>query len=561
MNQNQQSILDKSFKIGSHFLSLSKISRGGTIENLSFLHSGFQGILSFEHENLVLPTVKIKPQDGNKKWVTVDFHSSLHYYIKGNIIVFESTTEYGIVSFKIAPLEYDKGAIGRIEVFSNENVEVSMELSVSTDKLYKTVIDKTELCCNVVQEKTKEGFLLVQAKTIDSICGFGVAFEKDFDSSSKNTLKKVFKAKKQTQIAEHFFIAVGCSSLDISFCLKNLIREGGDNLFKLQTEILQRREIFFDSKMQNVLNVNLNYCYYHTIGRTVDKDELVLMTSTDPLSKVAVFDAREIFLFSFPCILRADKNVARKVLDLGLKKYHECFKYELSSISGQPLSKAFSLDALIAPIIALKSYVEFTSDKSILEENNIKEHIEFTFSILNQFKSKNGLFATEVNSSDTLKYQFVTHSNCLVAVALKFLNDSYGDELLDIILKRCTLFVDDKKVICHQTDNGNFYIKQNSLSELGLLPHFNLFDKDDPIMTNTLNLYKDKLLLKEVNDINTTDVFDRLFKILSFSPTQSDVEFFNLIKTETVLDKNNNAEKYAPLCGFIAFAICYLNFL
>ena len=103
-------------------------------------------------------------------------------------------------------------------------------------------------------------------------------------------------------------------------------------------------------------------------GITLDTEELVLVTSRSPRYYVsAAYWDRDSLLWSFPAILDADRELARRMLEYVFGRQQRNIGVHSRFIDGTVLEPGFELDELIAPVLALGRYVEVTGDHSLLD--------------------------------------------------------------------------------------------------------------------------------------------------------------------------------------------------
>ena len=97
---------------------------------------------------------------------------------------------------------------------------------------------------------------------------------------------------------------------------KELLRQGFEAVHERTIRWLAAREKrLADSRLSEILNTNLFFAFFYASGRTIDTEELCLMTSRSPRYYVsAAYWDRDSLLWAFPAILTVDVAYAREIL-------------------------------------------------------------------------------------------------------------------------------------------------------------------------------------------------------------------------------------------------------
>jgi meiotically up-regulated gene 157 (Mug157) protein len=120
--------------------------------------------------------------------------------------------------------------------------------------------------------------------------------------------------------------------------------------------------------LDRIMNRNFLFTTYYAWGRAIDTDEFVGMTSRSNRYYVsAAYWDRDALLWSFPALLDTDVARAREALGYALGIQARNIGFHSRFIDGVVLEDGFELDELVAPIVALKSYVDATGDRSVLD--------------------------------------------------------------------------------------------------------------------------------------------------------------------------------------------------
>ncbi len=120
--------------------------------------------------------------------------------------------------------------------------------------------------------------------------------------------------------------------------------------------------------LDRIMNRNLLFTTYFAWGRALDTEQFVGMTSRSNRYYVsAAYWDRDALLWSFPALLDSDPARAREALGYALGRQARNIGIHSRFIDGVVLEDGLELDELVAPIGALKSYVDATGDRSPLD--------------------------------------------------------------------------------------------------------------------------------------------------------------------------------------------------
>jgi hypothetical protein len=171
----------------------------------------------------------------------------------------------------------------------------------------------------------------------------------------------------------HFIIGVGLDEYSAAYAMrvlnKRIDRYGLDGLIDQAADDAHRRtRTTGDVDLDRIMNRNLLFTTYYAWGRTIDTEQFVGMTSRSNRYYVsAAYWDRDALLWSFPALLDSDPSRAREALDYALGTQARNAGIHSRFIDGMVLEDGFELDELVAPIIALETYLEKTRDRAMLE--------------------------------------------------------------------------------------------------------------------------------------------------------------------------------------------------
>jgi hypothetical protein len=170
----------------------------------------------------------------------------------------------------------------------------------------------------------------------------------------------------------HFLIGVGLEEYSAAYAMrvlnKRIDRYGIDGVID-QAAAEARRHTRTTGRpgLDRVMNRNLLFTTYYAWGRAIDTEQFVGMTSRSNRYYVsAAYWDRDALLWSFPALLDTDPERAREVLGYVFGIQARNIGIHSRFIDGTVLEDGLELDELVAPLVALKSYVDATGDASLV---------------------------------------------------------------------------------------------------------------------------------------------------------------------------------------------------
>ena len=300
------------------------------------------------------------------------------------------------------------------------------------------------------------------------------------------------------------FFGVGYEEVAAAASAKEMLRQGFDALLERTASWLAARERrVSDPKIEALLNTNLFFAFFFASGRTIDTEELCLMTSRSPRYYVsAAYWDRDSLLWAFPAILEADAAYARELLLAVFHRQSRNFGVHSRYIDGTVLEPGFELDELCAPVIALARYIEATGDADMLKRPGIRAALE---SILMKLEARRHpdveLYSTFLQPTDDLhNHPYLTYDNALVWKALGHLGAWLNrPELIEraarvreAVYDHCVVEHRGRRVFAWSVDlNGHWDIYDEPPGSLQLLPFYGFCADDDEIWVNTVSEIRD----------------------------------------------------------------------
>ena len=298
---------------------------------------------------------------------------------------------------------------------------------------------------------------------------------------------------------------VGYEGVAASTSAKELLRQGFDAVYGRTVCWLSAREKpLADPKLHELLNTNLFFAFFYASGRTVDTEELCLMTSRSPRYYVsAAYWDRDSLLWAFPAILTVDAAYAREILTYVFTRQARNFGVHSRFIDGTMLEPGFELDELCAPVIALDRYVEKTGDTAFAARPFVRDGLE---EILRRLTAKKHpsvpMYETFLQPTDDMhNYIYLTYDNVLVCYALralaKLLNRpelaEEAERTRRAVYEHCVKEQNGRPFFAWSVDlNGHFDIYDEPPGSLLLLPFYGFCEESDPIWQNTAAMIRDE---------------------------------------------------------------------
>lgn len=180
---------------------------------------------------------------------------------------------------------------------------------------------------------------------------------------------------------------VGVETVAAATSAKHLLRLGYERCLRQTLGWLKKRMLpAQDATVARMMNENLFFSFFFASGRTLDTEELCLMTSRSPRYYVsAAYWDRDSLLWSFPAIVLTDAAYAREILMHVFTRQILNVGQHSRYIDGTLLEPGFELDELCAPVLALEGYLVRTGDPALLQEPCV---ISGLFRILSVLETK-----------------------------------------------------------------------------------------------------------------------------------------------------------------------------
>lgn len=522
----------KYLPVGNDFISLPRINeQSGAIEDITFLYMAAKGLIDIRGNSqmpLIQPFVHLEQNNTESPLPEVLNWSRLANWLP-NLICERDKLQISITY--LPPID-ERGFAVQINVNNTASLEQSVELGlegcwasswhcVNEDKPLSGIAKCFQSNWNnsLVFEYTN-GFPMFAFAPMANVTTLNT-FKQDNNGSISYRLCHSTCIAPKSEKSIVFYWGLGFEEVSAATSAKEMLRQAYAVELTKTIKWLQKRSVHFaNSKLTQLYNTNLFFCYFFSAGITLDTEELVLVTSRSPRYYVsAAYWDRDSLLWSFPAILDIDPVRAKQMLNYVYTKQQRNFGIHSRYIDGTVLELGFELDELVAPLLALTRYVKQTNDYAFLGESHIQQGIDHILNKLAQHKAnKYYLYDTFLQPTDDERvYPFITYDNVLVWKALKdlsSLSDKYkglntlATKIKNDIVNNCIKQSENgQPYFCWSTDlNGKHDIYDEPPGSLQLLPLLGFCKADDAVYVNTVNLirspeYKYSFANNPINEI------------------------------------------------------------
>ena len=227
----------------------------------------------------------------------------------------------------------------------------------------------------------------------------------------------------------HYLIGAGLEEYSAAYAMRVLNKEidryGIDGVITRAADDAHRHtRTTGQADLDLIMNRNLLFTTYYAWGRTVDTEDFIGVTSRSNRYYVsAAFWDRDALLWSFPGLLDTSPERAKDALNYVLGIQARNIGIHSRFIDGVVLEPGLELDELVAPILALGTYIAATHDDTILNS-----HADTIATLITRIKATRdpatGLYATFQDAQDEyIKKPFSISDNVLTWKALGVLAD------------------------------------------------------------------------------------------------------------------------------------------
>lgn len=493
--------MERYLPTGSEQVSLPRVNEiNAGVEDLTFLHMASRGLIDLrggQLEPLMRPFVAqqgVEAELGGFEWSRLGYWYPRFAARAGAL---------GLEGVILTPVG-ERGFGYRLRLTNNgaETVETAFGLRGQTGSAWH--------CVNV--DKPIEGALNCYVSgwsglpVFEQMCGvplFALApicegeCRAEFESAGEGWLWRLERTVRLAPGESAEFTAwwgLGLEEVSAVTSARELQRRGWDwELRRSLAWLAQRSLDLGDEALTRLYNTNLFFCIFFSTGRTLDTEELVLVTSRSPRYYVsAAYWDRDSLLWSFPAVLDADAALAREMLGYVFGRQRRNIGVHSRFIDGTVLEPGFELDELMAPVLALERYVDATCDRSVLADPDVLRGIDGILRKLDAERAEGcELYETFLQPTDDERiYPYITYDNVLVWRALRALGRLFERPELTERAERVRRAIYDNCIFdgafAWSVDlAGGHDVYDEPPGSLLLLPYYGFCAWDDPVYLKT----------------------------------------------------------------------------
>ena len=498
--------MERYLPTGSEQVSLPRVNEiNAGVEDLTFLHMASRGLIDLrggQLEPLMRPFVAqqgVEAELGGFEWSRLGYWYPRFAARAGAL---------GLEGVILAPVG-ERGFGYRLRLTNNgaETVETAFGLRGQTGSAWH--------CVNV--DKPIEGALNCYVSgwsglpVFEQMCGvplFALApicegkCRAEFEPAGEGWLWRLERTVRLAPGESAEFTAwwgLGLEEVSAVTSARELQRRGWDwELRRSLAWLAQRSLDLGDEALTRLYNTNLFFCIFFSTGRTLDTEELVLVTSRSPRYYVsAAYWDRDSLLWSFPAVLDADAALAREMLGYVFGRQRRNIGVHSRFIDGTVLEPGFELDELMAPVLALERYVDATGDRSVLTDPDVLRGIDGILKKLDAERAEDcELYETFLQPTDDERvYPYITYDNVLVWRALRALGRLFERPELTERAERVRRAIYDNCIFdgafAWSVDlAGGHDVYDEPPGSLLLLPYYGFCAWDDPVYLKTAEMIR-----------------------------------------------------------------------
>lgn len=498
--------MERYLPTGSEQVSLPRVNEiNAGVEDLTFLHMASRGLIDLrggQLEPLMRPFVAqqgVEAELGGFEWSRLGYWYPRFAARAGAL---------GLEGVILTPVG-ERGFGYRLRLTNNgaETVETAFGLRGQTGSAWH--------CVNV--DKPIEGALNCYVSgwsglpVFEQMCGvplFALApicegeCRAEFEPAGEGWLWRLERTVRLAPGESAEFTAwwgLGLEEVSAVTSARELQRRGWDwELRRSLAWLAQRSLDLGDEALTRLYNTNLFFCIFFSTGRTLDTEELVLVTSRSPRYYVsAAYWDRDSLLWSFPAVLDADAALAREMLGYVFGRQRRNIGVHSRFIDGTVLEPGFELDELMAPVLALERYVDATGDRSVLADPDVLRGIDGILKKLDAERAEDcELYETFLQPTDDERiYPYITYDNVLVWRALRALGRLFERPELTEQAERVRRAIYDNCIFdgafAWSVDlAGGHDVYDEPPGSLLLLPYYGFCAWDDPVYLKTAEMIR-----------------------------------------------------------------------
>ena len=252
------------------------------------------------------------------------------------------------------------------------------------------------------------------------------------DGTNNFALRRVVRVAPGEREHVAFYIAAGPERDGAEATVRVLRRRGWRELLTSTRDALQSlQQTATNDAMDRVINRNLLFAYFYSVGRALDDAHYYVVRSRAPWNGrgITVRDW-EALVWTVPAVQLADAPLARELLLRVCELHGYAPGRGVHYMDGTLFEPGFTLEGAAAYALATDRYIRDTGDDQIVEEPVLADTLYLAADDLASRRDRRvPLYHTEVSPSGTPPaHPFALHGNAVVAQALDVLRRTLDEE-------------------------------------------------------------------------------------------------------------------------------------
>ena len=252
------------------------------------------------------------------------------------------------------------------------------------------------------------------------------------DGTNQFALRRVVRVAPGEREHVAFYIAAGPERDGAEATVRVLRRRGWRELLTSTRDALQSlQQTATNDAMDRVINRNLLFAYFYSVGRALDDAHYYVVRSRAPWNGRGItMRDWEALVWTIPAVQLADAPLARELLLRVCELHGYAPGRGVHYMDGTLFEPGFTLEGAAAYALAADRYIRDTGDDQIVEEPVLADTLYLAADDLASRRDRRvPLYHTEVSPSGAPPaHPFALHGNAVVAQALDVLRRTLDEE-------------------------------------------------------------------------------------------------------------------------------------
>jgi hypothetical protein len=414
-----------------------------------------------------------------------------------------------------APYGRDADMAGAVYTFAIENrgtsdVPVEVALEGTLGHRQQRVRTARPFDDEHVVSRTDDGVILLEGAAIPGLVAVaigcdGPAVIEVAGGPSREprsfAIRRALEAPAGGAVQTAFYMAVGPERDGARATVGVLRRRGWRALLTATREALTALEQSTGSEgMDRLLNRNLLFAYFYSVGRGLDDAHYYLMRSRAPWHGMGcTVRDWEALMWTLPAVQLADTGLARELLVRTCELHGYAPGQGVHYVDGTLFQPGFCLEGPAAFAIATDRYIRDTEDDQIVEDPVVADTLYLASDDINARRDERiPLYSTEVTLSGVpAPHPFTLHGNAVVAMALDVFRRTLDEEAAAAIedpaavraamRRHFAVERGEKARLATAVDlAGGTELLDDTVGSLLWLPLYEAMDRDDSLYRRTV---------------------------------------------------------------------------